>query len=155
MELIPPHKNVSRRVIDSDLPRLWEDAQAMVDLMNDFERETKRKAIAVHHSQVVTDPLDFFVLNPRYWNRSEVIVNAVIVNRVKHPSALIEGCMTFPSSPSANVYRAHKVTVRYRELQEEDGSMKLSEEIEENCSGRLAQVFQHEVDHANGRYIYL
>ncbi len=52
-----------------------------------------------------------------------------------------EGCLSIPDIRE-DVVRAEKIKIKYQDL---DGL-----EHEEECSGMLARVLQHEVDHLNG-----
>ncbi|MFQ6672338.1 MAG: peptide deformylase, partial [Candidatus Tectimicrobiota bacterium] len=52
-----------------------------------------------------------------------------------------EGCLSFPEM-TAEVVRPEGVTVRYRTVE--------GESVEEEVTGLLARVYQHEMDHLDG-----
>jgi peptide deformylase len=70
-----------------------------------------------------------------YW------INPEIVSPSETSQTLQEGCLSFPSI-LLGVTRADQVTVRY---QDSDGVFH-----EEICSGVMAQMAQHEIDHLDG-----
>jgi peptide deformylase len=85
------------------------------------------------------------VINPTPQERENelVCVNPVLVDPVGEDVAE-EGCLSLPEV-HGNIPRAARVTCRFYDL---DG-----ERHEIEAEGLLARVFQHEVDHLNGRLI--
>ncbi len=90
----------------------------------------------------IGSPLHLFVANPIDKRGEElVLLNAVITNRSgEHQSP--EGCLSLPGV-SAPVTRAAEVTVTGMELN--GGTVMLK------AKGFLAKIFQHEIDHLEGR----
>ena len=84
-----------------------------------------------------------------------LVINSVLIEEDAPPKAYInpvilseegdsnmeEGCLSIPDIRE-DVVRAEKIKIKYQDL---DGL-----EHEEECSGMLARVLQHEVDHLNG-----
>jgi len=108
---------------------------------------------ALAHPQVNRDnPRSFFVLNPenkevsRVWSGSYIVINPVF-----KPQGTLkkkrEGCLTFPRAPMAPTMRYEKGTLFWKTPDNADQITFVS--------GRLAQVVQHEIDHLNGKYIYM
>lgn len=72
------------------------------------------------------------------------IVNPQIIHRSDKQTFMEEGCLSFPGI-RIKVKRPEKVSVRY--LSERN------ETLEVELVGTPAKVFQHEIDHLNGRMI--
>lgn len=159
LKLIPPHKNISRLVKAEDLQRVYEDAEEIYKLLN-LRRGRHNGYFAIAHPQCIeVDPLRFFVLNNQTetfatW-RSVVIINPVIARHTNQEIRKKEGCATFPNLPMTDVVRYHKCEVEYNELHfDKDNKPVLSPRLKANLVGRIAEVFQHETDHLDGKYIY-
>ena len=143
---VKPHKKKSREVTEKDLPKLMEDAHIMFQLCF-APHGMYFGGFAVHHSQVnEKDPLNFFVTYDK-----ELIINPVMVNHTKTTIGSKEGCLSFENEPMTVVQRYNKITVEYSTLTP-DG--KISERITENINGKRSLVYQHEIDHANAKFIF-
>lgn len=98
-------------------------------------------AFALAHCQVDHEnPLAFFVFSD-----GRIIINPTLVGGAG-PGRHREGCMSFPIAPMKTVMRYNFVTVKY--LDEN------FEEITRESQGLEAAIFQHEIDHFNGKSIY-
>ena len=163
--LIEPHKKVSREVKIKDFPRIKEIYFPLRMLMEQMEN-TKffNNVYAVAHSQVTKkDPLRFFVVNMsnqiiksemeklNLLLADDIIINPIITNHVKHASEKEEGCLSYPGYPSANVERWHKIEVEFKTINFE-GTTLIDHKL--GLSGKLAEIFQHEIDHFNAKYIW-
>ena len=73
-----------------------------------------------------------------------VVINPLILRYSSKRTVLEEGCLSFPEI-RIRIERAETISVHY---QNEFGQV-----IEREFSGLPAKVFQHEVDHLNGRLI--
>ncbi len=71
-----------------------------------------------------------------------ILVNPELIERSDEEEAQEEGCLSVPG-PEASVSRSERVVVRGTDL---DGN-----EVELAREGLAARVFQHEVDHINGK----
>lgn len=149
--MVKPHKLISREVTTADIARVRRDAGEMSKLLWNKEGIGiyKQAGYALAHCQVEDkDPLRFFVSR-----EGVVYVNPEIINHTKHAQAKEEGCLTYSWPGCAallDVPRWHKIVVRFQVLT----SHGLSAKVEEDLKGLQAQVFQHEIDHFNGMYIY-
>lgn len=75
-------------------------------------------------------------------NKQYILINPKITSVSKTIQVSEEGCLSFPGKIIPEVERAQKVTVRY--LNEKGERCKIK------CSGFLARVLQHEIDHLDG-----
>jgi len=145
-KLVKPHNKKSRPVVETDIPRLIEDAKTMFNLC--YTRcGNYNGAHAVHHSQIDDiDPLNFFVTAGQ-----EIFINPVITRHTKTTVSSKEGCLSFYNLPEKIVERYHKCEFSCQTLNKDN---KLSEKIHLKMQGKDAKVFSHEIDHANCIYIY-
>lgn len=139
-----------------------------------------RSCYAIHHSQVSEKPFDFFVVHPRYVVgehpifKDRVIINPKILNPVmterppflqlfaedneanreiyhSMPAAVMshridEGCMSFPHKRSKKVERYIQINAEYQNEK--------MEKINVFLVDVAAQIFQHEIQHGQGKNIY-
>lgn len=70
-----------------------------------------------------------------------IYINPEITHRSKRETTDVEGCLSVPGKVGS-VARSSTITVRVR-----DERFKL---VRKRCSGLLARIFQHEVDHLDG-----
>ncbi len=150
MEIVKPHRTVSREVTAADLERVRKDASEMSKLLSNPKGIGiyPKGGFALAHCQVESkDPLRFFVSR-----EGIVYVNPEIIRHTQHATPREEGCLTysFPGCIPILVPRWHKIVVRYQVL----SSYGFSQFAEEDMKGLQAQIFQHELDHFNGVYIY-
>lgn len=104
-------------------------------------------AVAIAHCQVdQEDPLRFFVHRDGY-----AVLNPVIHRRMGQPFKYREGCMSFAARGLRLVDRYRTVEASFQVLRK-DG--KTEDFARVRLDGQLAIVFQHEVDHMNGRHIF-
>ena len=159
-QVIQPHRVKSRDVELKDLPRVLKDGL----LMNEIVQTGVgiwATGMALAHSQITKDdPLRFFVTNT-----GECIINPTIVRQVKHKQPKDEACLSF-HDPVKNhgvvkVPRSHKCEVvfwRLEDLCDEEGNPKELEDMgdpyKENVKGKIAQMFQHEIEHFDAIYCY-
>ena len=143
----------------STLVTSWgEIKDAARELMQLVDSDTfpgnKTEAIAIHHAQVSEKPFAFFAVNSNYVESFELtrrlIINPRIVS-VDQRSVVYfkEACISFPYRAGKHVLRYGRITVDYQipiigEL----------EKLVEECEGLKAIVFQHEIDHQQGKNIY-
>lgn len=151
--LIPEHRVVSREVKNEDLGRVMEDARKMLTICR-TPLGLANGAYAIAHSQITKDdPLRFFVANSGI-----VVINPVITRHIETPYDFKEGCMTYPDMPMKPVKRYHKITATYQvptKKDKDDKDLILSDAfVDVEYSGLMARIFQHEIAHFNGKYIY-
>ena len=151
---VKPHHKKSRVVTDADMDKVVKAAHILYNLCH-TQRGTYH-GLAVAHSQIAAkDPMNFFVTADK-----QVIINPVITNHLNYTVDSEEGCLSYPDRPMITVQRWRKIEVEYQELKvqrregEEGISFILSEVMAKKLSLKEAFIFQHEVDHANGKFIY-
>lgn len=115
----------------------------------------RKSFIALHHSQVSTDPFNFFVIKRSYVGGKNdeivIIANPKVLEKIGQTNTIMEGCISFPFRHDKKVLRYKKVKVRYQVPRNGDDELITKEE---EIEGLLAQVFQHECQHAAGNHIY-
>ena len=160
--IIEPHKKVSREVKIKDFPRIKNEYFPLRMLMEQMQNTKFFKNVyAIAHPQVTKkDPLRFFVINSsdnqlksklEELRIDDLIINPVIINHVKHASEKEEGCLSYPGYPSANVERWQKIEVKFQTIDFE-GEKLIDHKL--GLSGKLAEIFQHEIDHFNAKYVW-
>lgn len=143
---VKPHRKVSREVTPEDINKVITDAYIMYNLCY-TQHGYHRGAHAIAHAQINnTDPLRFFVTSDK-----RIILNPVITNKTKVEVFDYEGCLSFPESAPVKVGRSNKITVSFDEI-DSTGAQTFKENVQ--LSGKEAKVYQHEIDHMNGKYIY-
>ena len=164
MEIIKPHKNISRPVITrEEIEMIPNIALKMDNLMFELLREKKfKKIFAIAHPQVEKDnPLRFFMLcrynqqivdNDRYGFRSYIIINPIITRHSNYANKLTEGCLSFQKEGDVKIDRWHKIEVNYQTIDHENKGGLLENRI--SLSGIPAEIVQHEIDHFDCRYIH-
>lgn len=157
--LIEKHETISRLVTNEDIPKVLEEADKIVPLLNK-PIGIYRNFFAIAHPQIEKDrPMRFFVVNanaPEFFGyRSVVIINPVIL---KHTNSTIdsqEGCATFAKLPMVTVQRWNKCEVEFSPLVfDKNRQPAMGERIKLSLSGKVARIWEHEIDHLNGIYIY-
>ena len=141
---VAPHSKISVEVSDEHIPFLMTEAKKMCAMC--FEPSgIHRSAEAIAHSQINDEkPLRFFV------TRHEGVIINPKINR--HTNAIMlktEGCMSFPDRQAVPVERFYKIEAEYQTI--DDG--KLTEKRNIKLKGLESQIWQHEIDHMNGKYV--
>jgi len=135
-----PHPLLRKKgaVIREITPEVVHKAREMFDLMYEAS------GVGLAAPQVGWS-VQLCVMNPAPEDRSReiVCVNPVIVE-AEGEEVADEGCLSLPEV-RGNVPRSARVTCRWYDL---DGSR-----METVAEGLLARMFQHEIDHLNGRLI--
>jgi len=150
MQIIPIHYNTSVPV--TSWLAIEADAKAIAEMIDsDYED----KAFAVHHSQVCDKPYNFFVLNPKHIKDkvAELGSRYIINPRISEvePKSLMylkEGCLSFPHYDMKNVGRYMLIDVEF-DIPENGQLVHKKFRV----TDIVAQIFQHECDHAEGRNI--
>lgn len=143
LKIITPHCKKSREVIEKDLNRVRKAIDGMVKLCN-TPIGMFQGGYAVAHCQVEKkDPLKFFVTN-----RGEVIINPVITRHTNQIIKKKEGCLSYADKGMIEVDRYNKCEVDYTTLDE------FPKIIKGKIDGINSQIFQHEIQHFDGDYIF-
>lgn len=147
--IVKPHNKVSRDVTEADLKKVLVDAYVLRDLCF-AQNGIYATAYAMAHPQIDSvDPLSFFVLSD-----GRVIVNPKITNHTKNTVDSQEACMTFPKLDQRVVQRYNKIEVEFQSIDGEEEAPRLTEKLNASLSGRDAKIFQHEIAHLDGKYIF-
>lgn len=141
---VEPHNIISALVEEKDIPRVLADAKIM-HKMCFMPVGMYNGGYAIAHQQITRKPLRFFVLKENF-----IVVNPKIISKSDKIMS-IEGCLSFPFNKEIPVKRHNNITVEYRTLSR---TGELSELRTEALAGKVAFVFQHEIDHFNCKYIY-
>ncbi len=140
MEIIKPHSKVS--AICEALP--LEDVEDMREMLKLQRFANGRKGYAIAHCQVSEYPLAFFVARKGVLPH-DVVLNPEIISK-RQPFKSKELCLSFPDRGEVVVERANIIEVKYQDENFEWHTGKFS--------GTAALVFQHEMEHFEGRNIY-
>lgn len=140
--MVPAHAKVSRYVTRLDREYVEKTAKDMRSWM-----KTKYKCVGLAHPQIDdNDPMAFFITleEPHI-----VILNPKIVSTGVSYVRSLEGCMTYPD-------REHIYHDRHKVVQVEYEVFKGKKMVKKTkrVAGFLALVYQHEIDHLNGKYCY-
>lgn len=156
--MIKVPKKKSKEVLE--FATIAKEAAAMMRLLQTYRSPAGKgpdQHFALHHSQFSSNPYNFFVINN--WvvgapaNEVCVVVNPKIIEKDKDSKMQVrEGCMSFPFRHGIKVNRYNKIKVKYQ-VPSPDGKKLLDKE--EEMTGTMAQIFQHEIQHANGQHIYI
>jgi len=153
MEIIPCHYLPSVEVAN------WFAVEKEADEVAKIV-DTKGGMFALHHSQVSNKPLNFFVLETKNLADfipelgSRFIINPKIKGFMEQTvMPLEEGCVSFPYRKPKKVMRAWIIKVEYQ-IPDPKSKNGLSKPITKQVERIIAQIFQHEVGHAEGRNIF-
>jgi len=167
ISLVKPHGKKSRDVTDKDLKRIKTVAQQMVILAGAMLlRKVVTEVYAISHPQVdQRDPLRFFTFCPQsktirdnieLIDRSFVIVNPKITRHTSVKVRKEEGCVTFLGLANQPVDRYNKIEVDYQQIERNaiTQELTLTQFKHRSFTGVMAQIFQHEIDHFEGVYVF-
>lgn len=152
MKLIEPQYIPSAEVSN------WFGIQTEAEQLAAFVDEHKT-AYAIHHMQVSEKPLNFFVLHEESLKEfipslgSRYIINPKVTGIMEQTRMpMYEGCASFPYRKPKKVMRAFIVRVEY-DIPDETAPNGLKHQAKQ-VERIIAQIFQHECDHAQGKNIY-
>ena len=150
--IVPPHKKISREVTDEDTNTVQNDLQVLYRLCF-TPHGLYGGAYAMAHPQIDDkDPLRLFVMANML-----IVCNPKITLHSGYTVDSKEACMSFSGMMMTTVPRWQKIDLEYQTIIKDpknEGKFKLSEVKFEKLSGQPAKVFQHEIDHLDGKYIY-
>lgn len=148
--LLPPH-NIPAEDIEEMTPKIREEIEMMKRMMkkNVFHGGLMR-GFALAHPQVSEYPLSLFVTGG-----GKVVEKVVINPKIIERSGIChhkEACLSFPGRRPEKVVhtRYRRITVEYLEW---NGDGVWSQK-RERLDGLLAEIFQHEIEHLQGKNIY-
>lgn len=151
-KIVEPHKTKSRKVVEKDIETIVKDTVLLHKLcLGDSDQYIW--AYAMHHSQINNkNPLNFFVGVDR-----EIVINPVVTKHSSYTKDSKEACMSFRGMEPVIIQRYQKMEVEYQSIMvdpDNKDKFKLSSIIKESVSGKRAAIFQHEMDHADAKFIY-
>ena len=123
------------------------DDKELFKLIDRMERiMIANRGIGLAHVQVEpNNPKQIFVmLNPE--ERIETVINPEIVKSYWQTECIPEGCLSLPDEKYYNVCRPKKITVKYMTIRNKE-----LEEVETEFRGLFSIIFQHELDHLQGK----
>jgi len=160
--ILPPHKKCSSKV--KNYEDIFDEAKEICKNMQNgsfiVPGSKYNSCYAVAHCQVSYKPLRFFIINPMTGLEiiktlgGLAIINPRILSKDKSTAIMSkEGCLSFPFRNERKVKRFNKIIVTYDFIKDlKDGDIYNMQEIE--IVGLTAIVFQHELEHLNGKNIW-
>lgn len=140
--IVAPHRKVSRPVTEADRERVEEVGEAMRRWML-----SRYSCVGLAHPQVESeDPMAFFVALEE---PLRIICNPRIITASAIYKDSQEGCMSYPDKAHTWRKRHACITVEYEVFK---GKRLVKKQ--KLVTGFLAKVYQHEMDHLNGKYCY-
>lgn len=132
------------------------DLQETLEMGDYLKGPFGKESLALHHSQVSLDPYNFFVVKRSLVggknNEVIAIINPVLLEVDKNSRTTSrEGCISFPFRNDKKVLRYGRIKVKYQ-VPDSEGKELITRE--EWTTGIMANIFQHEIDHANAENIY-
>lgn len=160
--ILPPHLKPGQKVDDSVI--IIDEAKEICRGIQDNKFVTPgsiyKDCFAIAQPQVSDRPLRYFVINPRLGALIAkdlgglLIINPRILSknkesRIMHP----EGCMSYPFRPMKKIKRFREISVTY-DVVEDLNKPKVKTVQEITIRDFTALVFQHELEHLNGKNIW-
>jgi peptide deformylase len=152
MKVIAPHRVNSIPV--GFYSQIKEEVEKIVEIVNGKFEGIHTSCLGLHASQLFPKPYNYFVLSDegKKYLGERVIINPKIVEKDKSTKYQAkEGCMSYPFRPFTKLTRYGTIKVEY------DTKVFIGDSLKKHkkeLKGLAAEIFQHEVDHANGKYIY-
>lgn len=147
-------------IVPANSPVLWSVAAPVTDVVEQVlpHVERMRQLMKQHHGVGLAAPqcgipLRFFIYGGRKMGGSfgvipfDVVINPVITWRSEDHRQAHEGCLSFPNRV-VPVGRPESIRVSYWTL---TSTTRTDDKL---LSGYLARVFQHEIDHLDGKCIF-
>lgn len=163
--LIPPHLKPGQKV-ENFSEIISEATEILKGIQNKIFSTPGSKytdCFAMAQPQISNRPLRYFVINPILGSSVAkdlgglVIINPRLLSkdkltRLMHP----EGCMSYPFRPEKKVKRFNKISVTYEVIKDlRDPKLITLDVVEKReLTGMTAMVFQHELEHLNGKSIW-
>lgn len=145
---MPISHEISTPVLKEDMERVLKDAEQMLFICEYNLTGNDRPVIALSHCEVARKSLTFFVIDSpkeRYSFDYNIIINPKITERQKEYS-IKEICPSFPYLNETRVKRHKTIKVEFRDKDFNKHTMYID--------GRLAQIFEHQIEHFNAIYPY-
>lgn len=168
LHIIIPHLRPAMPVTDweSNLPEMLDILAGIRNKGFIFPGSKYTDCFAIAQPQVSDKPLRYFVLNDgkEFQNMVKnfgglVVINPVLESRLGSSKIFFkDACMSYPYAPAVKVKRYENITVSYDTIKHIEGGLlaspKLVQVRNKQLLGLDALVFQHELEHLNGKSIY-
>lgn len=106
---------------------------------------THQTCVGLAHSQFESEtPLRFFV------TQKEVVINPIVTRTSGYMVDSREGCFTYPNAAHITKKRFRKMDVTYHTFNDANEIVERSRTV----TGLESFIFQHEIDHLDGKYCY-
>ena len=158
--IIPPHLKPGSKV-DRPQDILSEAIEIQKSISNrDIYTPGSKwdECLAVAQPQVSNKPLRYFVINPK-WKEiikvfgGEIIVNPRLLSKDRSTRIMFkEGCLSYPFRPVKKTKRFRQIEVTYDII---DNTGKISNIKTKTLEEMPAIMFQHELQHLNGKSIWV
>jgi len=157
--ITPPLKKAAQKVEDPKeiIPEAIEIQKMIADRSVFIPGSKWDECYAVAQPQVSEKPLRYFVLNPKWKElvkayEGDIIVNPQLLSKDKLSKIKSkEGCLSWPFRPIKSAKRFSQIEAKYVII-DNKGRIKIIEK--KDLEGLAAIVFQHELDHLNGKSIW-
>jgi|GEM_PF-1835109 len=157
--ITPPLKTSAKTVEDpKEIIREALEIQSMIiDGTVIYPGSKHNDCFAVAQPQVSTYPLRYFVINPRFKDLEKIFGGVIVVNPkvlTKNKLSKIsskEGCLSWPFRFLKSIKRYEEIEVSYVII---DNKGRIENIAQKSLKGLPAIIFQHELDHLNGRTIW-
>jgi peptide deformylase len=164
MNIIKNHFKVSKPV--NSYAEIRKEAQALKDFVDCGSLSgLYNKAYAIAHAQVSETPYAFFVVSNEMIRDKQfparVIINPEILSsptfldvqgvQILNSTEADEPCLSFPFRKPKRITRYNSIKVRYRIPAMFGFYLKT---IEQDLTGVVSGIFQHEYDHTQGKNIF-
>ena len=131
---------------------ITDDIRRLIDDMIDTMREGERPGVGLAgpqvgdpHAVIVAQPPPDYEGTEAVYRGAVVLVNPEIVVTTGAPVSIEEGCLSCPGV-TAEVERAPGIIIK--------GLDRDGKAVRLEVGGALARIFQHEIDHLNGKFFF-
>jgi peptide deformylase len=164
MQIItPPHDKVAIKIEYPLAEEIIKEAKEILDAIKSREIFTPgskwNDCYAVAQPQISKKPLRYFVINPERIEtvkdfEGTIIINPKLISKDRLTRTMFkEGCLSFPFRPVKKTKRFLTIEVEY-DIINNNYSPILTKKIKKQLTGLTACIFQHELQHLNGKNIY-
>lgn len=160
---VPPHMKVAQPVVNENdiFKEAKEISNGMVEDTFLYPNTLWKEAIAIAQPQVSGRPLRYFVINPKFKDLiaefgGQVIVNPHLDYKDKLSKFMFkDACMSYPLRPAIKVKRYSRITASYDIIVSLKADKPEIKKFKEKQLTELAAlVFQHELEHLNGKSLF-
>lgn len=160
---VPPHLKIAQPVVNENdiFQEAKEISNGMLDGTFIYPNSLYKEAIAIAQPQVSPRPLRYFVINPTFKDLvaefgGQVIINPHLDYKDKMSKFMFkDACFSYPLRPAVKVKRYSKITVSYDIIVSlKTPRPEIKKFKEKSLTELAALVFQHELEHLNGKSLF-